>query len=44
MKAAKKVGSTSRTISGHGKVMTLSSKVAGADGKPYSTVLMFDKQ
>jgi hypothetical protein len=44
MKTGKKVGSTTRTISGHGKVMTLSSKVTGADGKPFSTVLVFDKQ
>jgi hypothetical protein len=44
MKGGKKVGSTTRTISGHGKIMTLSSKVTGADGKPYSAVLVFDKQ
>jgi len=44
MKAGKKVGNTTRTISGHGKVLTLSTKVTGADGKPYSTVLVFDKQ
>jgi hypothetical protein len=44
MKAGKKVGNTTRTISGHGKILTLSTKVTGADGKPYSTVLVFDKQ
>ncbi len=44
MKAGKKVGNTTRTISGHGKVLTLSTKGTGADGKPYSTVLVFDKQ
>jgi len=44
MKAGKKVGTTTRAISGHGKVLTLSSKVTAADGKTYSTVLVFDKQ
>jgi hypothetical protein len=44
MKTGKKVGTTTRTISGHGKIMTLSTKVTGADGKPYSPVLVFDKQ
>ncbi|MGO8857378.1 MAG: hypothetical protein ACLQO1_16960 [Steroidobacteraceae bacterium] len=44
MKAGKKVGNTTRTISRHGKVLTLTTKVTGADGKPYSTVLVFDKQ
>ncbi len=44
MKAGKKVGSTTRTISGHGKVMTLSTKMTGEDGKPHTTVLVFDKQ
>jgi hypothetical protein len=43
-RAGKKVGATTRTISGHGKILTLSTKVTGADGKPYSTVLVFDKQ
>jgi hypothetical protein len=43
-KAGKKVGTTTRTISGHGKILTLSTKATGADGKPYSTVLVFDKQ
>jgi hypothetical protein len=44
MKAGKKVGTTTRSISGHGKVLTLSSKITGADGKPYSAVMVFDKQ
>jgi hypothetical protein len=44
MKSGKKVGTTTRSISGHGKVMTLSAKITGADGKPYGTVLVFDKQ
>ena len=44
MKAGKKVGSTTRSISGHGKVLTLSNKTTGADGKPHSAVLVFDKQ
>jgi len=44
MKAGKKVGTTTRTISGHGKILTLSTKATGADGKPYSTVLVLDKQ
>jgi hypothetical protein len=44
MKAGKKVGGTTRTISGHGKVLTLSTKATGADGKSYSVVLVFDKK
>ncbi len=44
MKAGKKVGTSTRTISGHGKVLTLSSKITGADGKANSNVLVFDKQ
>jgi hypothetical protein len=44
MKAGKKVGTTTRTISGHGKVMTLATKVTGADGKAHSVVLVYDKQ
>jgi hypothetical protein len=44
MKAGKRVGTTTRTISGHGKILTLSTKVTGADGKPQSMVLVFDKQ
>jgi hypothetical protein len=44
MKVGKHVGTTTRTISGHGKILTLSTKVTGADGKPHSNVLVFDKQ
>ena len=44
MKSGKKVGRSTRTISGHGKVMTLSTKAVGTDGKPHTTVLVFDKQ
>jgi hypothetical protein len=44
MRAGKEVGVTTRTISGHGKVLTLSTKVVGADGKPYSSVAVYDKQ
>lgn len=44
MKAGKNVGSTTRSISGHGKVLTLTSKITGADGKPQNTVMVFDKQ
>jgi hypothetical protein len=44
MKAGKRVGTSTRTISGHGKILTLSTKVTGADGKPRSIVQVFDKQ
>jgi hypothetical protein len=44
MKGGKKVGASTRTISSHGKILTLSSKVTGADGKATSNVLVFDKQ
>ena len=44
MKAGKKVGTATRTVSGHGKLLTLSTKVTGADGKVHTTVLVFDKQ
>ena len=44
MKAGKKIGTSTRTISGHGKVLTLSSKVTDADGKANTNVLVFDKQ
>jgi hypothetical protein len=43
-KAGKIVGHGNRTISAHGKVLTLTTKVIGADGKPYSTKAVFDKQ
>jgi hypothetical protein len=44
MKAGKKVGTTTRTISGHGKILTLSTAITGADGKIHKTVTVFDKQ
>jgi hypothetical protein len=43
-KAGKVVGHGTRTISGHGKILTLSSKIRGADGKSYTTSIVFDKQ
>jgi len=44
MKAGKQVGTTTRTILGHGKVLTLSTKATGADGKAYDNIAVFDKQ
>jgi hypothetical protein len=44
MKGGKKVGVTTRSISAHGNVLTLSSKISGADGKVHNTVMVFDKQ
>jgi hypothetical protein len=44
LKAGKQVGSTTRTISAHGKVLTLSTKATGADGKAYDNVAVYDKQ
>jgi len=44
MKAGKKVGATTRTITAKGKVLTLSSSVTGADGKTTKMVMVFDKQ
>jgi hypothetical protein len=44
MKAGKKVGATTRTISAHGKVLTLATTVTGADGKTSKIVMVFDKQ
>jgi hypothetical protein len=43
-KAGKVVGHGSRTVSAHGKSLTLSNTVTGADGKRYSAKLVFDKQ
>jgi hypothetical protein len=43
-KAGKPVGTTTRTISGHGKVLTLSSKGTDSNGKSYSIVGVYDKQ
>jgi hypothetical protein len=44
LRAGKPVGVTTRTISDHGKVMTLSTKVTGIDGKTHENVTVFDKQ
>jgi hypothetical protein len=44
MKNGKKVGVTTRTVSGHGKILTLSVKTTGSDGKAHGEVLVFDKQ
>lgn len=43
-KAGKVVGTSTRTISAHGKVMTLSSKGTDAKGAAYDDVMVFDKQ
>jgi hypothetical protein len=43
-KSGKLVGEGSRMLSEHGKVMTLTSKVKGADGKPYTSMMVFDRQ
>ncbi len=43
-KAGKRVGTTVRTVSGHGKVLTLTTKAKATDGKPYEWVAVFDKQ
>jgi hypothetical protein len=44
MKAGKPVGTTIRTISAHGKVLTLATKATDAKGKPYDNVAVYDKQ
>lgn len=43
-KAGKTTGTTVRTISGDGKVMTLKSKGTSANGKAYENVMVFDRQ
>ena len=43
-KGGKVVGHGTRTISAHGKVLTLTSTVTGADGKSYTSKSVFDKQ
>ena|ERR1700722_4574028 len=43
-KGGKVVGHGTRSISAHGKVLTLASTVTGADGKPYTSKIVFDKQ
>jgi len=42
--SGKVVGSTTRSISAHGKVMTLSSKGTSAKGTPFDFVAVYDKQ
>jgi hypothetical protein len=44
IKAGKPVGSTTRTVSAHGKVLTLSTKATDANGKTYDNVAVYDKQ
>jgi len=43
-KSGQLVGEGSRALSADGKVMTLTSKVKGADGKPYTSVMVFERQ
>lgn len=44
MKAGKPVGTATRTVSAHGKVLTLSTKATDANGKAYDNVAVYDKQ
>jgi len=43
-RGGKRVGTTTRTISAHGKVMTLAVKVKDVKGSPYDNMMVFDKQ
>lgn len=43
-KAGKAVGTTTRSVSGDGKVLTLKSKGTTAKGQAYDNVMVFDKQ
>jgi hypothetical protein len=43
-KGGKVVGTTTRTVSKDGKVLTLSSKGTGATGVAYDNVMVYDKQ
>jgi hypothetical protein len=43
-KAGKFVGTTVRTVSGHGKVLTLTSKGKSATGTSFHNVAVYDKQ
>lgn len=43
-KSGQLVGEGSRLLSADGKVMTLNSKIKGADGKPYTSVMVFNRQ
>ena len=38
------VGEGSRMVSDHGKLLTLTTKIKGPDGKPYSTMMVFDRK
>ena len=44
MKAGKPVGTTTRTVSAHGKVLTLSTKATDANGKPYDNTAVYDRK
>lgn len=44
LRAGKPVGTTTRTVSGHGKVLTLKNEVKDAAGTSHSTVSVFDKK
>jgi opacity protein-like surface antigen len=43
-KGGKVVGTTIRTLSGHGKVLTLASRGTGATGAAFDDVMVFNKQ
>ena len=43
-KGGKVVGTTVRTLSGHGKIMTLASKGKGVTGATFDNVMIFDKK
>lgn len=44
LRAGKPVGTTVRTLSKHGTILTLATKVTGASGKRYATTLVFDRR
>lgn len=44
MRKGKAVGTTTRTVSADGKVLTLASKGTDAKGAAYDDVLVFDRQ
>jgi len=44
MRAGKRVGTTMRTVSHHGKELTLSTKGTNAAGKPYTFMAVYTKQ
>ena len=43
-KAGKMVGTGTRTVSAHGKVFTLTTKIKGASGSSGTSTMVFDKQ